>query len=218
MTKLVLRNDNGASEQDLKAGKEILQRKPGLKKAYDDYVSIATKANSKFWHLLDEFRKPVDGKSGLALNGAEVTAAMLALGANKVRASEMKALCGLGIGEYEFVRANELSKEDALKIARGSVKLVAGPDGRLMLPAPAEEATPAATTGAGATQGAQAEPPKPPQHHKAHADFIASFADLMALEKAPKATDDELPYEFAGETTDGRRYEVRIFVDTKVQS
>jgi len=214
-TLTLVTSDNGATTEQLQAGNEILKKVPGLKKAFEDYVGIATKANAKFWQLCDLFRKPVEIAKGASktLDGAEVTNAMLALGANKARAAEMKALCGLGIGEYEFIREHAMSKDDALKIARGSVKLIAGPDGKLQLPAPV--APPAAGTPPPPPPAGTPPPPPPAEtYHKCHDTFRARFHDLMQLEIAPKPTDDDVNYTFNGETADGKKYLVRIFVDS----
>lgn len=205
---LTLVNDQGATVDELKAGTNLAKQLPEVAEKWREYKTTEDNLRLRFWAFIDNLREPkvLTGPAGPMpahrLNGREVTLLMLGLGEIKQRATEVKTLVEMDDAQFAAVRKLSLSKIEALKVARGSLELETNEKGE-----PTGVKEPKAA-------GSPATPNANPTKHNAPKEFKEAIHELIQKTDKLKATDDEVPYEFTGMTTDGRDYQVRIFVDS----
>lgn len=208
---VVVVNHNGLTPQEAEAALRIQKSAPAQVEAIREFQTTFAKAKGYFWSMVDKLRQPVsvlgpDGKPlpAVRLNGREITLLLRSEGMVKTRVSEVKAICELDDDNYALALRGQISKEDALKVARGSavLSLTDGEEPQVEVKTVKRE---------GAAAGTSSNDPK---YHRASKAFISGVADLMN-DVDMKPQPDGLPYEFSGETADGRRYSVRVFVDQK---
>jgi len=210
---LVLTNELGLSELEMAASVAIAKAAPKVVETYKTFKAAQDQFVSRFWQFAHELRQPValpslDGKGFLApmkLNGREITLLVRGLGEPASRASEFKAIAEMDEELYQKAVAMSLGRWDALKVARGTLEITEGEGGELELAptAKTKKKEPATATAA--------------EYHKAPAPFREAVHALLESHLNVKAHGDDVPYEFSGTTTDGREYQVRIFVDQAPQ-
>lgn len=208
----VVVNDLGLTASEASAAIAIKEAAPEQVKAVRAFKEIANKAKGYFWEMVAALREPVslkgaDGKPlpPMRLNAREITLMLLSEGMNKVRVSEVNTVVQLADDVFAKAKQLSLSKDDTLRLARGTATITGEGEemGLVKLEKePAEGATKAKTTA--------------PEYHKANVQFRDAFHALMTDTKdALQPQADGIPYEWSGETTEGVSYEVRVFVSRK---
>jgi len=205
---LSLTTENGLTQAELEASVQIQKQVPEMVDAFDTYKGAEGQFKKSFWELADALRKPVTLKASNGnelpthrLNGREVTLLLLGLGEIKQRVTEWKRVIEMDDASYDHCRQLSLPKLDTLKIARGSAVLT--DEGEVV---PVGETT--------NEDGKKAGGKKEASYHK----FQKAFVDILMQTfsehaQAPKASNDDVPYELSLRTVDGRDILIHVFVD-----
>lgn len=202
-------NEQGLSKVEQKRVNALRKVTAQVRESYDEMQKAESGLRSAFWSFTQNLRSPVNAKIGKEmvegrLNAADMTLLLKDMGVIKQRITEFVKLAQLDDKTFDAIYEAGLSKVEALKVARGTLELK---DGKIQ--EPEEEGNSDIQSG---------ENPQPsslkPTFHKAASDFVSGFHNLLIDHPEMKATDDSVPYEFKGETSDGRRYEFRLFVDS----
>lgn len=215
----VVVNDFGLTAPEASAALVIKECAAEQVKAVRQFKDIANKAKGYFWDMVAALRLPVslkgvDGKPlpPMRLNAREITLLLLSEGFNKVRVSEINTVAQLADDVFAKAQAMALSKDDTLRLARGTAAIAGEGDEAQLVKVEKEPA-----------EGAKAKATAP-EYHKANPHFRDCFASMMGGQDVsvswlgkdalqPQA--DGIPYEWSGETSAGVSYEVRVFVSQK---
>jgi len=209
---LALVNDVGLTQTEAAEANVLLQMFPGIKPAIKELREAEVTLKSRFWSFVEVLRLPVRidsvaQKEGSivvpardrTLSGDEITLALLALGEPKQRVTEWRRIATMDAETYRKCRLGELSKIEALGVARGAL-LLEEKDGKIEAVKKETEEKP---------------DPAKPLKAKYHKMPKAIQTAILAATEPLRATDDEIPYELEIETADGREMLIRIFVDSK---
>jgi len=210
---LALVNENGLTVGEATLAKSLEQQCPKIAEAFKQYQQAEGEFRSRFWSLAEALRQPqvINGPSGpraaARLTGRQITVLLLSLGEIKQRVTEWKRVVEMDDETYEKCRLAGFSKVETLGIARGS----------LVITGEGEEAkAEKLASSASGEEGASEAPSKPaePTFHRIPKGVATIIHALITDNHSLKATDDEIPYELKGKTSDGRNYQVTIFVDS----